>query len=278
MKKVEDTDCRLLALLLTAVLLLGVTGSAFAADASDAKDSMQVAQFSGRAVDNGDDAAAFDDMDDDYADHKELIADPFIYWNKTWFYLNDGLYHGVFKPFAKGYAWLVPAKPRGWVRNFFNNLLFPVRFINNILTGKFDSAFMETSKFVANTAFGFGGLGDVTEGQPRAWEPKRPTADGFGQTLGKAGMGHGLYLVWPIIGPSSIRESVGWVGDYFCDPLTYGEFTFIEFAAIRSFKNVNNLSLQLRGNEYEAITEGAIDKYAAVRDAYIRYRAKKVEE
>ncbi len=87
-----------------------------------------------------------------------------------------------------------------------------------------------------------------------------------------------MYIVWPVIGPSSIRESVGWVGDYFLDPLTYTDFTFIEFAAIRSFKNVNELSLQLKGNEYEALTDGAIDKYAAVRDAYIRFRAKKVSE
>ena len=62
------------------------------------------------------------------------------------------------------------------------------------------------------------------------------------------------------------------------DPLTYGDLTFLEFGAIRVYKNINNLSLQLKGNEYEAITEGAIDKYAAVRDAYIRFRAKKVAE
>jgi phospholipid-binding lipoprotein MlaA len=150
--------------------------------------------------------------------------------------------------------------------------------VNNILTGKFDAAYMETSKFIANTAFGVLGLGDVTAGRKLNWEPKRPTADGFGQTLGKAGLGHGFYLVWPFIGPSSVRESVGWVGDAYLDPLSYGDFSFIEFATIRVYKNVNTLSLQLRGNEYEAITDGAIDKYAAVRNAYIRFRAKKVEE
>ena len=91
-------------------------------------------------------------------------------------------------------------------------------------------------------------------------------------------IGHGIYLVWPFLGPSSIRETVGWVGDAFLDPLTYGDLTFIEFMAIRAYKNVNELSLELNSNEYEAITDGAIDKYAAVRDAYIRFRAKKVQE
>ena len=265
-------DSRLAALLVVLVLLLGAAGSCLAA--SDAQEPLVVAQFSGKDLADQDD---FDALDATYK-NQPLVSDPLYGWNYLWFSINDALYHGVFKPVATGYAWVIPAKPRVWVSNFFNNLLFPVRFINDILTGKFDAAFMETSKFVANTSFGVLGFGDVTEGMPRAWEPERPTADGFGQTLGKAGFGHGIYLVWPIIGPSSIRESVGWVADAFCDPLTYGRFTFLEFAAIRTYKNLNALSLQLEGNEYDALTEGAVDKYAAVRDAYIRYRAKKVAE
>jgi len=219
----------------------------------------------------------FDDLDDEYAQEK-VVSDPLYYWNVMWFNVNDFLYFNAFKPIAQGYAWLVPARPRTWVDNFFTNLLFPVRFLNNILTGKFDAAYMETSKFIANTSFGVLGFGDVTGGMPRNWEPERPTAEGFGQTLGKAGIGHGFYLVWPIIGPSSVRESVGWVADMYTDPLTYGRFTFLEFMAIRGFKNVNTLSLQLQANEYETLTDGAVDKYAAVRDAYIRFRAKKVAE
>lgn len=262
-----------LVLVIAVLYIMGTAGSSLAADASD--EPLQVAQFSSGQMGDED---GFDDFDDEYAD-TEVVADPLYYWNKTWFSINDGLYHGLFKPLAKGYAWLVPAKPRTWVDNFFTNMLFPVRFINNVLTGKFDAAYMEVSKFIANTAFGFGGFGAVTEGMPHNWEPERPTADGFGQTLGKAGFGHGVYLVWPILGPSSIRESVGSVGDYFCDPLTYADLNLLEMVAIKSYKNVNALSLELAGTpRYEALTEGAIDKYAAVRDAYIRFRAKKVAE
>ncbi|BCS88702.1 ABC transporter [Pseudodesulfovibrio sediminis] len=253
------------------VFLLGMTGASFAADT--APKQILLAQ----TVDTGEGGDEFDDFDSDYSD-EELVADPLYYWNLTWFNINDFLYFNAFKPVAEGYAWLIPVRPRRWVDNFFTNLLFPVRFVNNILTGKFDAAYMETSKFIANTSFGVLGFGDVTGGMPRNWEPERPTADGLGQTLGKAGIGHGVYLYWPLIGPSSIRESVGWVGDAYMDPLTYGRFTFLEFVAIRAYSNLNTLSLQLQGNEYEALTEGAVDKYAAVRDAYIRYRAKKVEE
>ena len=272
-----------LACMLSALLLMGA-GAAFASDDAKAGEPAVVAQLTdmkgaGAASDSTDYADFTDDFaNDEYADTKTLISDPLIVWNKVWFYFNDGLYHGLLKPVATGYAWMVPAKPRGWVRNFFINMLFPVRFVNDVLQGKFDAAYMEFSKFIANTGFGLLGFVDVTADAKKRWLPERPTADGFGQTLGKAGIGHGVYLVWPIIGPSSIRESVGWVGDYLLDPLTYADLTFIEIVAIKAYKNVNQVSLELETNEYEAITNGAIDKYAAVRDAYIRFRAKKVQE
>lgn len=266
---------RIIMCLMVAVCILLGAGSAFAAEPEP--DGMQVAQFSqipGDGVEEGSDP--FADFDE-YGENIK-VHDPLVVWNKIWFYFNDGMYHGVFKPVASGYAWAVPAEPRKGVRNFFTNLLFPVRFVNDILQGKFDAAYMEFSKFLANTSWGLLGVYDISATMKKRWEPERPTADGFGQTLGKAGMGHGVYLVWPFIGPSSIRESLGWVGDAYLDPLSYGRFTFGEFLVIRAYKNVNDLSLKLNNNEYEAITDGAIDKYAAVRDAYIRYRAKKVAE
>lgn len=273
--KGETIGSRLMAIALAAALLLGVAGVSFAASAPTAsvQDGVQVAQFSATPANEDD----FAEMEAGY-DHALDVYDPLSGWNRFWFNINDSLYRNVFRPMAQGYAWVLPPRPRTWVSNFFTNLLFPVRFINDVLTGKFDAAYMETSKFVANTSFGVLGLGDVTEGMPRNWEPERPTADGFDQTLGKAGFGYGMYLVWPIVGPSSVRGSVGWVVDAYCDPLTYGKFTFLEFVAIRTYKNLNDLSLQLEGNEYETLTEGAVDKYAAVRDAYIRFRAKKVAE
>lgn len=236
----------------------------------------------------GDQVAQFSDFDEVWSDSGHevdqdapkgpLVHDPLENWNRIWFYYNDAFYWGVAKPVAEAYAWAVPEPPRKCVSNFFTNLWAPVRFVNNILQGKFDAAYMEFSKFLANTSWGLLGVFDVTEGRPRNWMPELPTADGMGQTLGKAGIGHGVYLVWPFIGPSSIRETVGWVSDSYMDPITYGDFTFVEFMVIRGYKNLNQLSLELRGNEYETLTEGAIDPYTALRDAYIRYRAKKVQE
>lgn len=249
--------------------------AAFAAESTPAAEAPVVAQ-----VDTPDGELYGETFfDGEYEeDETTMVPDPLYGFNYAMFHFNDFMYHNVFKPTATGYAWAIPAKPRRWVRNFFTNMLYPVRFVNNLLQGKFDAAYMETSMFIANTTWGFLGFGDFTSTMKRNWEPEKPTADGFGQTLGKWGAGHGIYLVWPFIGPSSIRDSVGWLGDSYLDPLTYGNLTFIEFGAIRVYKNLNNLSLQLTGNEYEVMTEGAVDKYAAVRDAYIRYRAKKVQE
>lgn len=277
--RAEEAGFRLMTIALAAVLLLG------AADLSRASgtpaEPVRVAQFGGEpATAPGSGTVVTDDFDDfdaEYAD-QPLVSDPLSGWNRVWFDINDALYRGVFRPMARGYAWAIPPRPRTWVSNFFTNMLFPVRFLNDLMTGKWDAAYMEMSKFVANTSFGVLGLGDVTGDMPKNWEPERPTADGFDQTLGKAGFGPGIYLVWPFIGPSSIRGTVGWVADAYCDPLTYGRFTFVEFMAIRAYKNLNDLSLQLEGNEYETLTEGAVDKYAAVRDAYIRYRAKRVAD
>ncbi|CCH48974.1 MlaA family lipoprotein [Pseudodesulfovibrio piezophilus] len=278
-------NTRAFILIALAALLVLASGTAFAAEKTlPLKNATLLAQFSdmkgaGAAAD-APDALSDEDIfaEEEYADSEELIADPLYGFNLVMFHFNDALYHGVFHPVAEGYAWAIPAKPRQWVRNFFVNILFPVRFVNNILQGKFDAAYMETSKFIANTTWGLLGFADVASTMKRNWEPERPTADGFGQTLGKTGLGHGFYIVWPFLGPSSVRETVGWVGDTYLDPLTYADFSFLELAGIRAYKNLNSLSLELEGNEYETLTEGAVDKYAAVRDAYIRFRAKKVKE
>ncbi|MBN2139548.1 MAG: VacJ family lipoprotein [Desulfovibrionaceae bacterium] len=200
--------------------------------------------------------------------------DPLEGWNRFWFQFNDKLYFYLFKPVAKGYSYVLPEKPRTWVQNFFHNLLFPVRLVNCILQGKLRSAGAETSKFIANTTFGACGLSDFAN----HLEPTAPTPTGeedLGQTLGVWGFGNGVYLVWPIIGPSSIRDSVGFVGDRFLDPVTYVT-PWYNSVAITAYSKINKLSLEL--GQYEDLKEGAIDPYAAFRDAYLRNREKKIRE
>jgi len=90
----------------------------------------------------------------------DRVDDPLEGWNRFWFRVNDRAYFYLVKPITEAYTWLIPEKPRSWVRNFFTNLLFPVRFVNCMLQGKLYEAGVEFSRFVGNTAFGLGGLSD----------------------------------------------------------------------------------------------------------------------
>ena len=99
----------------------------------------------------------------------------------------------------------------------------------------------------------------------------------LGQTLGTYGVGQGFYLVWPVLGPSSVRDSVNIAGGYFLDPFTYlfDSYPWYEWLAFRAYEEVNRTSLSI--GDYESLKEAAIDPYVAVRDAYHQYRQKKVE-
>lgn len=202
------------------------------------------------------------------------VPDPLEPWNRFWYGFNDTLYFEVFKPVAEGYSKVVAEKPRTWVKNFFHNWLYPVRVVNCLLQGKLASAGAETSRFIGNTAFGLGGLSDFANHLKPTFEYPTGEED-TGQTFGRWGMGNGMYLVWPFIGPSSARDTVGLVGDYFLTPVNYIRPWYAS-AGVTVYDKINKLSLEI--GEYETLKEGSIDPYVALRDAYLRMRAKKVKD
>ena len=87
-------------------------------------------------------------------------------------------------------------------------------------------------------------------------------------------MGHGFYIVWPILGPSSPRDSVNIAGDYFLYPVSYIN-PWYAWLGVRAYEKVNDTSLRI--GDYESLKDAAIDPYVAIRDAYIQYRLKKVK-
>ena len=97
----------------------------------------------------------------------------------------------------------------------------------------------------------------------------------FGQTLGAYGIGNGFYIMWPILGPSTLRDSVGLVGDLFLNPVFYVEPVEAS-VGIRSYEEVNETSFEI--GDYESLKKAAINPYEAVRDAYIQYRNSKVKK
>ncbi len=96
----------------------------------------------------------------------------------------------------------------------------------------------------------------------------------MGQTLGVYGVGHGLYIVWPVFGPSSPRDSIILVGNYFLYPPWYIQPWYASLG-VSTYELVNSTSLRI--GDYEALKDAAIDPYVAFRDAYIQYRMKQIK-
>jgi len=199
------------------------------------------------------------------------IADPIRPWNNAMYHFNDKLYFWVLKPASKGYSAVIPEDIRIAVSNFFDNVTTPVRFVSSILQLKIGDAGNELLRFVYNSTAGVCGLADAAKadfGVPRKKED-------LGQALGSYGIGHGFYIVWPFFGPSSLRDTVGLVGDSFLDPVSY--VTPLEASAgITAYDEVNTVSLHI--GDYEDLKKSAVDPYVSIRDAYLQYRKKKVEE
>ena len=200
------------------------------------------------------------------------IADPLESFNRAVFHFNDKLYFWFLKPTAQGYNFIFPEDFRICVRNFFVNLLFPVRFVNSILQGNFRGAGIELSRFAVNSTLGLGGLFD-----PSSRGLNLPMQDeDLGQTLGVYRMGHGIFLTVPVLGPYTVRSLLGWVGDSFLDPVTWYVDPLLLRWGVKGYKKFNEVSLTL--GDYEALKEAAIDPYVAIRNAYVQYRNTKVKE
>jgi phospholipid-binding lipoprotein MlaA len=199
------------------------------------------------------------------------IADPLEPFNRAMHHFNDKLYFWLLKPVAQGYSNVVPERARVSVGNFFSNLGFPARFLNCLLQADFRGAATEFGRFSINTIWGIGGLMDPAAGKDL--DLRKQDAD-LGLTLAYYGVGHGFYLVWPVFGPSSPRDSLTILGDYFLYPVSYLNPWYYGLGT-KSLQIVNETSLRI--GDYESLKDAAIDPYVAFRDAYLQYRLKKVK-
>jgi len=199
------------------------------------------------------------------------IADPMKSWNTAMYHVNDKFYFWLLKPASQGYSAVVPEDIRLSVSNFFKNLTTPIRFVSSLLQLKIKKAGNELVRFVYNSTAGIGGLADVAKTD---LDIKRHEED-LGQTFGHYGIGHGFYIVWPILGPSSLRDTVGMVGDWFLDPVYYVN-PLEASLGISAYDRVNETSFYI--GDYEDLKKSAIDPYVSIRDAYTQNRKKKVEE
>ncbi len=239
---------------------------------SEAKSAIPPVSPPGKSDQPGTESAAGKESPEtEEAGETAAIADPLEPFNRAMFQFNDRLYFWVLKPVALQYNKLVPERGRVGVNNFFYNLRFPGRFVSCLLQANFECVGSELGRFAVNTVWGLGGLLDPASSE-QLNIPKRK-AD-LGQTLGVYGVGQGFYIVLPVLGPYSARDTVDIAGDYFLYPVNYIT-PWYAWLGVRSYETVNVTSLRI--GDYESLKEAAIDPYVALRDAYIQYRQKMVE-
>jgi phospholipid-binding lipoprotein MlaA len=190
-------------------------------------------------------------------------GDPFEPMNRVVFNFNDGVDRYVAVPVAKGYQKVTPQPLRTAVSNFFSNLGDLTNAANALLQLKFTDATEDIMRFAFNSVFGIGGLLDwaTPAGLPKHHQD-------FGLTLGHWGIPSGPYLVLPLFGPSTVRDSMGLIVDVKFNPLNYMEpavrnpLYVLQFVSVRS---------DLLGAS-DLLQQAALDKYSFVRDAYTQQR------
>ncbi|MBF0285397.1 MAG: VacJ family lipoprotein [Magnetococcales bacterium] len=212
--------------------------------------------------------------DDLYGDDDGAqVADPLEGWNRFWFGFNDLFYDFVLRPVAVGYSAVIPEGGRETVQDFFSNLTTPVRLVGSVMQGKGERAGNELGRFCINTTLGVLGLFDVAAHQ---YEIRRQDAEDMGQALGSYGMGEGLYLVWPILGPSTARDSLGLVGDYLVNPMSYYPTDTSDKAAVFGLRLINETSFRMA--DYDNVRSASVDPYVAFRHAYVQLRREKINK
>jgi phospholipid-binding lipoprotein MlaA len=192
-------------------------------------------------------------------------ADPLEPLNRATFSFNDGLDRAVVKPVATVYKEITPSPVRTGVTNFFGNISDVWSVVNNLLQFKPEQAGDSLARVALNTSFGLGGLLDfATEAKIR-----KHTAD-FGQTLGVWGLASGPYLVLPVLGPSSVRDTAGLLVDSQGDLVTQGIHDVPVRNSLIGLRAVNRRANLL--DVGDLLEQAALDKYSFAREAYLQHR------
>lgn len=190
--------------------------------------------------------------------------DPIEGFNRAMFAFNEGLDSAIIKPVATGYEAVLPSPVRTGVTNFFGNIADLLIGVNNLLQGKAPEGFSDLGRVAINSTIGLLGLFDIASdvGLEKHDED-------FGQTFGRWGVGNGAYVVIPVFGPRTARDTAGLILDVAADPLTHlgaGDGGDV----LRVLRAVN-----IRANLLPAdkvVEEAALDKYSYIRDGYLQRR------
>lgn len=284
-------------LVLLLCVSLGLGGCAGKSEKTDTQAEIQPIQLrnsdsTGGAVNNGD-ALLAEELFDPFAeeDRDGLIEeyDPIEPVNSAIFEFNYRLDKYVVKPVAKVYNFFIPPDVQQSIGNVFQNIRFVPRFFNNLFQGKLQGAGIEMSRFFINTTLGVGGLFDPAG----IMFDLNTSPEDLGQTLGKYGVPNGPYLMLPLLGPFTLRDGIGFLGDTLLDPFNWLVLPFIEVAdaprlvvhdstiaiarlGIQVEETVNARALSLE--KFQGVEDSTLDLYGAVRNAYYQQRFKAIQE
>ncbi|WP_018411857.1 MlaA family lipoprotein [Methyloversatilis thermotolerans] len=191
--------------------------------------------------------------------------DPIEGFNRAVFSFNETVDKAVIKPVAQGYDFITPQPVQTGVSNFFGNIADLWIGINNLLQGKPGDALSDAGRVLVNSTLGILGLFDVASDMGLEKHD-----EDFGQTLGRWGVGDGAYVVLPILGPRTVRDTFGVAADIYVDPVRDAD----------GHRGYRNTAIVLRAIDQrasllkaeDAIEAAALDKYAYIRDAYLQRR------
>lgn len=200
----------------------------------------------------------------------ENPRDPYEGFNRTMYSVNDALDKVAIKPVAKAYDVAVPLSVKAGVGNFFGNTAEFWIGANSALQGKFSDAGVDVARLLINSTVGIFGLFDVASelGLEKHDED-------LGQTMAVWGVPSGAYFFWPFIGPRTLRDTAGWVGDSYVDPVW--SIRHRSIAARNTLVAMRFVDIRASLLPADKIVdEAALDKYAYIRDAYLQRRRNQI--
>ena len=205
------------------------------------------------------------------------VKDCFEPINRFTFAVNMGLDKVIFKPVAKGYR-VLPSPVRASISNVLDNLTNLVTIPNNVLQGEFKKAGINTGRFAVNTTIGVLGIFDVAQKMGFTEYDK----EDYGQTLGTYGIGPGCYLVLPVIGPSTVRDTAGSFinimgGDPWYNASVNGNNEYLSDSTYAASRIMAGIDFRAKNIEsLDNLEKNSMDFYASVRSLYLQDRQLKI--
>ncbi|MDA9071988.1 VacJ family lipoprotein [Candidatus Pelagibacter sp.] len=222
-------------------------------------------------------ASAGTDEENELSKNSKPIKDCFESLNRGTFALNQGLDKAIFKPVAKAYRGL-PSPVRTGTSNVLVNLSSLITIPNNILQGEFKTAGVNTGRFVVNTTVGILGIFNIAKKMGFSEYEK----EDYGQTLAVWGTGPGCYVVLPILGPSTVRDTAGSFinilgGDPWYNASTHGNNEYLSKSDYIVTKVLTGVDFRAKNiDSFENLQKNSMDFYASVRSLYLQDRQRKI--